>query len=105
MARVTFRLPGGREQVVEYNGVRESVMVLGRNAGVPGIIGDCGGFMACATCHVHVAEEWLDTVGPASNEECALIALTADPKPESRLGCQLWVTPEQDGLTVTVAQH
>ena len=88
---------------IDYAGVRESLMELGRRHDVPGVIGDCGGFMACATCHVHVEPEWREAVGPASGEERDLIEMTKDPRPESRLGCQLWVTPELDGLRVRVA--
>ncbi|MET0364177.1 MAG: 2Fe-2S iron-sulfur cluster-binding protein [Sphingobium sp.] len=83
----------------------ESVMELARREGVPGIMGDCGGFMACATCHVHVAPEWLEHVGRASDEEREMISLTADPRLESRLGCQIWLSERLDGLRLSVAPH
>ena len=70
---------------------------------MPGIIGDCSGFMACATCHVHVEPEWREKVGPPSDEEAEMIAMTADPRPESRLGCQIWLDAKLDGLRVRVA--
>ncbi len=87
----------------DYAGERESLMELGRRHGVPGVIGSCGGFMACATCHVHVDAAWLTAAGPAGAEEREIIEMTADPRPESRLGCQLWITPAMDGLIVRVA--
>ncbi|MCE7798478.1 2Fe-2S iron-sulfur cluster-binding protein [Sphingobium sufflavum] len=105
MLKIAYLLPGGEVLEIVSPSDRDSVMELGRRAGVPGIVGDCGGFMACATCHVHVAPEWRDAVGSASEEEQAMIALTADPRPDSRLGCQIWLHPGLDGLRVAVAPH
>lgn len=89
--------------MVSHAGDRESLMLIARRHGVPGVIGDCGGVMACATCHVHVMPEWQDRVGPPSVDERELIEMTADPRPESRLGCQVFVTSALDGLRVKVA--
>lgn len=105
MTKLTFLLREGGASIVEYSGVAENLRELALQNGVAGISGNCGGFMACATCHVHVAPEWHEAVGPASDDEREMIAMTADPKPESRLGCQVWFTPQLDGLTVRVAAH
>jgi len=91
--------------IVDHAGFPETLMEIGRRHGVPGIIGDCGGFMSCATCHLQVDPAWLSRTGGASADERDMIAMTADPQPESRLGCQLWLTAELDGLRVRVASH
>lgn len=70
---------------------------------VSGIDGDCGGEMSCATCHVYVHPEWFDRLPARDMYEDALLESTMDPRPNSRLSCQIPVTPELDGLTVTVA--
>lgn len=102
---MTFFLPDGGETVIDHTGHAETLMEVSRRHGIPGVIGDCGGFMSCATCHVHVAPEWLAKLGAAPESEREMIAMTADPRPESRLACQIWVVPELDGLTVRVAAH
>jgi 2Fe-2S ferredoxin len=77
-----------------------------RNA-VPGIIGECGGFKSCATCHVIVHDEWADAVGGVVDdmEEDLLDLGVTDRKPTSRLGCQITLTDALDGLTVSVPEH
>lgn len=81
-----------------------SLMELGKQHGVPGIMGDCGGGCACATCHVYVAEGWFGKVGQPDEIEFAMLDMVADVmKDNSRLGCQIKMTPELDGIEVTVA--
>lgn len=91
--------------IIDHAGHPETLMEIGRRHGVPGIIGDCGGFMSCATCHLHVDPDWLARTGAASGDERDMIEMTADPRAESRLGCQIWLTAELDGLYVRVAPH
>ena len=89
---------------MELRAYAERLMEIGKRANVPGIFGDCGGFMACATCHVYVEPEWCDRVGgPSSDEEREILAMTENVRPESRLGCQIWVTDELDGLRISPA--
>ena len=81
-----------------------SLMELGKQNGVAGIMGDCGGGCACATCHVYVDQSWWDKVGAPDDIEYAMLDMVADVmKDTSRLGCQVKMRPELDGLTVTVA--
>ena len=68
---------------------------------IPGIDADCGGSMACATCHVYVEENWLNKLPKAEDAEIDMIDMAYEPKKNSRLSCQLIVTNELDGLTVT----
>ena len=62
---------------------------------------DCGGSMACATCHVYVNEEWLNKIPKAEDAENDMIDVAFEPKKNSRLSCQLIVSGELDGLCVT----
>ena len=68
---------------------------------IPGIDADCGGGMACATCHVYVKEEWLNKLPKAEDAEQDMIDMAFEPKKNSRLSCQLIVPDELDGLVVT----
>ena len=68
---------------------------------IPGIDADCGGGMACATCHVYVKEEWLNKLQKAEDAEQDMIDMAFEPKKNSRLSCQLIVSEELDGLVVT----
>lgn len=104
MARVEFVLQSGEVRIVESGKFPRTVMEIGRDANVPGIIGDCGGFMACATCHVYVDAAWREKLAPPEGEEKEILDMTENAKPESRLGCQIWVDSELDGLRVTPAQ-
>ena len=67
---------------------------------IPGIDADCGGSMACATCHVYVEEKWFDKIPKAEEAEVDMIDMAIEPKKNSRLSCQIIVSDELDGLTV-----
>ena len=101
MTQVTFITAEG--QRYELNGTDgESAMQLATSNLVPGIIGECGGSCACATCHVYVSEEWLDRVPPAAGMERDLLTVVNEPKPNSRLSCQIEVGPSLAGLVLHV---
>ena len=72
---------------------------------IPGIDADCGGSMACATCHVYVKEEWLNKIPKADEGEVDMIDMAFEPKKNSRLSCQILITDELDGLTVTTPKQ
>ena len=78
-----------------------SVMEGAIQNNIPGIDADCGGSMACATCHVYVKEEWLNKLKKMENGEQDMIDMAYEPKKNSRLSCQLIVSDELDGLEVT----
>jgi 2Fe-2S ferredoxin len=102
--KVTMTDVNGVTKTIE--GVEEgtSLMELGKRNDIAGIMGDCGGGCACATCHVYVDQEWFDKVGEPDDIEFAMLDMVADVmKPNSRLGCQIKMAPELDGITVTVA--
>ena len=68
---------------------------------IPGIDADCGGSMACATCHVYVEEKWLDKIPKAEEAEVDMIDMAYEPKKNSRLSCQIIVDEKLDGLIVS----
>jgi ferredoxin, 2Fe-2S len=81
-----------------------SLMKAAVSNDVPGIVGECGGEMTCATCHVHVTAEWKAVLSGRSDEEEELLEMVDDFKPCSRLSCQIKLTDELNGLTVVVPQ-
>ena len=62
----------------------------------------CSGVMACSTCQVYVDDAWFAKVGAPSEAEQDMLDLAADPRPNSRLACQIVLSPELDGLTLTI---
>lgn len=81
--------------------IGKSLMAAAVAAGVDGIAADCGGLLTCATCHVHVCKPFDAQLLPPDAEELGMLAFTATPRrPNSRLSCQIRLTPALDGLTV-----
>ncbi|SOE92036.1 ferredoxin, 2Fe-2S [Burkholderia sp. D7] len=78
-----------------------SLMEGARAADVSGIVAECGGACACATCHVRVDDTWLPRLPLADNVETEMLACTAEPASgNSRLSCQLRMTAELDGIVL-----
>ena len=69
---------------------------------IPGIDADCGGGMACATCHVYVKDDWFDKITPKEDGEEDMLDMAFEPKKNSRLSCQIIISEELDGLTVDI---
>lgn len=92
----------GEQRVVQATSGR-SLMENLREGGIDEILALCGGNCSCATCHVHVAEEWLDRLPAMSADEDDLLDSSDDRRSDSRLSCQIPVTDALDGLAVTVA--
>ncbi len=99
MVKILFIEHNGTEHPVEV-APGSTVMDAAVSNGVPGIDADCGGFCSCATCHVFVNEDWLAQLPPMSSTEEAMLSLSPDRKPNSRLSCQLPVVDSLDGLIV-----
>jgi 2Fe-2S ferredoxin len=100
MAKITYKDQEGNSKTIEVeNGL--SVMEGAIQNNIPGIDADCGGSMACATCHVYVEEKWLNKLPKAEEGEVDMIDMAFEPKKNSRLSCQLIVSDEMDGLEVT----
>lgn len=102
MATITFIKPDGSSHDIEAsNGA--SLMEVGRNANM-GVEGTCGGSLSCATCHVIFDEAGFAKVGPASEDEMDMLDLAFGVTDTSRLGCQIKVSDELDGITVRVPE-
>jgi ferredoxin, 2Fe-2S len=103
MAKITFITKSGSALVLDIpsgHTLRDAAV----QADVPGIVGECGGACACATCHVYIDEAWTARVGPPSDAERSLLEFADAPAgATSRLTCQVMSSPELDGLVVHVA--
>ncbi|VWX54211.1 2Fe-2S iron-sulfur cluster-binding protein [Novosphingobium sp. 9U] len=101
---VTFVEEDGTERTFEDVSTAQSLMEVGRTNSVAGILADCGGACACATCHVYVDDAWMEKVGaPDAIEEEMLDLVSEFYKSNSRLACQIKLSAELDGLKVAVA--
>ena len=103
MPKITYKDKSGNSKTLEVEkGL--TVMEGAIQNNVPGIDADCGGSMACATCHVYVEEKWLNKLPKPEEGEVDMIDMAFEPKKNSRLSCQLIVTDEMDGLEVTTPE-
>ena len=101
MTKVTYKDHQGNAKTLEVdNGL--SVMEGAVQNDIPGIDADCGGSMACATCHVYVEENWFSKLPKAEEAEIDMIDMAYEPKKNSRLSCQIIVSDELDGLVVNI---
>ena len=98
MPRVIFIERDGRRREVEAP-LGLSLLEIAHKNGVD-IEGACEGSLACSTCHVIVDPEWYDLLREASDDEEDMLDLAFDLQKTSRLGCQIIITPELDGLVV-----
>jgi 2Fe-2S ferredoxin len=101
--KVTFVQLDGVEKTIENVAPGLSLMEVAKANGIPGILADCGGACACATCHVYVDPKWQTVVGPPDSIEASMLDMVAEAQPNSRLSCQIAMRPELDGVKVTVA--
>jgi ferredoxin, 2Fe-2S len=102
MPTITFIHPNQRSERIDAS-VGESAMQAAVTHGIAEIVAECGGNAMCATCHVYVDSEWLDRLPTMSADEDALLDGTAaDRRPNSRLSCQIKLTPELDGLVLVL---
>ena len=101
MPKITYKDNQGNSKTIEVEkGL--SVMEGAIQNNVIGIDADCGGSMACATCHVYVEEKWLDKLPKIEEGEVDMIDMAFQPKKNSRLSCQIIISDELDGLTVNI---
>tara|TARA_B100000575_G_scaffold248365_1_gene214237 strand:- start:293 stop:613 length:321 start_codon:yes stop_codon:yes gene_type:complete len=99
MTKITYKDFQGNSKTLDIdNGL--SVMEGAIQNEIPGIDADCGGAMACATCHVYVEENWFNKIPKAEDAEVDMIDMAFEPKKNSRLSCQIIVSNELDGLEV-----
>lgn len=104
MVKVTYRAYDGTETVVDVP-LGHSLMEAARANNVGGIVGECGGSMMCATCHVYVDPKREDDLPEMSETEDAMLDSTiCERRANSRLSCQLVTTPAFDGLKVDMPE-
>lgn len=99
MIQVKFIEADGREIVVDAP-EGQSLMQVALDNDVTGILGDCGGACSCATCHCYIAEEFESRIPEASSIEKSILEISTDVQANSRLGCQVTVTKDLEGLVV-----
>ena len=92
-----------RHEVEVENGY--SVMEGAINNNIKGIVAECGGACACATCHAYIDEAWLDKLPPMDDMEDSMLDAAFERQASSRLTCQIEVSDELDGLVVRVAEN
>jgi 2Fe-2S ferredoxin len=103
MPEATFLKSDGSSKTVETD-IGTNLMRAATYGGVDGIVGDCGGVMACATCHVFVDERFLPMLPKMLPNEDDMLDCTAEERgPNSRLSCQVVMTEELDGIIVRIA--
>ena len=105
MAKVTFIMTDGTPNEVEAP-IGLSMMEIAQKNRIDEIEGACGGSLACATCHMYIHPDWwqkcLPRDGEVSEEENDMLDLAFDVRKSSRLGCQIVMTEELDGLVVAL---
>ncbi len=103
MVKITYIEFDGTEHVVD---VAEGLTVMegARDNGIPGIEADCGGACACSTCHVYVDPAWVGKLPKPDPMEEDMLDFAYEPKENSRLTCQIKVTPELEGLVVRMPE-
>ncbi|MCH2075563.1 MAG: 2Fe-2S iron-sulfur cluster-binding protein [Rhodobacteraceae bacterium] len=105
MVKITYIEFGGTTHEVDVP-VGQSLMEGARAGNVPGIAADCGGACACATCHVYLDESWVAKVSEADDLEVDMLDFAPDVvQGRSRLSCQIEVTADMDGMSVTVPEN
>ncbi|MBR0950265.1 2Fe-2S iron-sulfur cluster-binding protein [Bradyrhizobium canariense] len=105
MSAITFIHPDGRSDHIETSD-GESAMQAATRHGIDGILAECGGNAMCATCHVYVDEAWLARLPAVADDEDALLDGTATERlPNSRLSCQIQLTPALDGLVLRLPER
>lgn len=103
MPQVKYITAEGGEYEVEVP-VGNSVMEGAIDNMIDGILAECGGSCTCATCHCYVEPEWLSKVGKPGEFEKDLLEMVLEPQDNSRLSCQIKITPELDGLIIRLPE-
>ena len=103
MAKITYIEHSGKSHTIEVqNGL--TVMEGAVKNNIPGIDADCGGSMACATCHVYVKENWFNKLPKKEDGEEDMLDMAYEPNKFSRLSCQLTVSDKLEGMIVNLPE-
>jgi len=104
MPTVTYTQPDGTTKDIEVK-VGQSIKDGAVNNLIPGILAECGGACACATCHIYIDDQWFGKVGPAEDIEKDMLDFAEDVKDNSRLSCQVDMSEDLNGLIVHVPEN
>ena len=104
MSNVIYKHPDGSKDVVDVPD-DENLMRGAVDNGIDGIVGECGGGLACATCHCYVDEAWAGKLdAPCQDELDMLESTAAERRPNSRLSCQIVMNPALDGIVIELPE-
>jgi 2Fe-2S ferredoxin len=103
MPKITYVEFSGQQHTVDAE-VGQSLMQVATDNMIPGIIADCGGNCSCATCHVYIDTDWQAHVTPPQQGERDMLDCALYVQENSRLSCQVHVTPEVDGMVVRLPE-
>jgi 2Fe-2S ferredoxin len=102
MTQITYLEASGQSTTIDLP-EGWSLMQGATTNGIDGILGECGGSCACATCHCYVDEARLGDLPAASDNELAMLDnVAAERRPNSRLACQIKASPKLEGLIVSL---
>jgi len=104
MPQIIFIQADGAQYEVDAK-VGESVMRAAVDNGIDGIIAECGGSCSCATCHAYVDPAWLGKIPAAGEFEQGTLEGVMEPEDNSRLTCQIEVTPDMDGIIFRIPKR
>tara|TARA_R110002124_G_scaffold239673_1_gene404850 strand:+ start:141 stop:461 length:321 start_codon:yes stop_codon:yes gene_type:complete len=104
MPKVNYITQDGERHEVEVE-TGYSIMEGAVNNNIEGIVAECGGACACATCHSYVDPAWLDKLAPMDDMEDSMLDAAFERKDNSRLTCQIEVSDELDGIVIYVADN
>ncbi|MCP3999994.1 MAG: (2Fe-2S)-binding protein [Gammaproteobacteria bacterium] len=104
MPKISFlNATGNVEKVDAKAGL--TLMEVAVDNNITGIVAECGGACACATCHAYIDESWLNKLPAMDDMEDTMLDSALDRRPNSRLSCQIEINDDLDGLVVTVADN
>ena len=100
---VTFVAPTGERFPITVP-VGSNLKDAALHGDVPGIIGECGGYLSCGTCHVYVPEGWRERIAPPAPEEEEMLAIVLERQAGSRLSCQIIASQSLDGMIIELPE-
>ena len=109
VVRVDFIAPQGRHRftVEAFEGQSLRDIVVHGEGMQEQLLGEyiecaCDGVMACSTCHVYIDPDWMERVGQPCDAEEDMLELAFEREDNSRLGCRVVLTPELDGVVISI---
>jgi 2Fe-2S ferredoxin len=102
--KITFVEPRGSEKTVDAS-IGTSLMEAAIHHRIAGILGECGGACACATCHIYLSSHWMSVAGEPTDTEKGLLEMVIDPTKESRLACQVMIDATMNGLVARIPEN